>query len=240
MDVKEEAILGSAIKNHWYYVSKGRALSTLLAGEPVEEVLDVGAGSGVFTRQLLDFGLARRGVCVDPAYESEHVETHNGYEIKFVRAVNEVSQDLILMMDVLEHVDDDVGLLREYADRMPSHGRVLITVPTFQFLWSGHDVFLEHRRRYTLSQIENVVRQAGLRVVKGRYFFGLLFPLVAVVRLGDRLRMQVGTTEAKSQLKLASSFINATLVRIHDVERATLFPINRMAGLTAFCLAAAG
>ena len=142
MDVKEEAILGSAIKNHWYYVSKGRALSTLLAGEPVEEVLDVGAGSGVFTRQLLDFGLARRGVCVDPAYESEHVETHNGYEIKFVRAVNEVSQDLILMMDVLEHVDDDVGLLREYADRMPSHGRVLITVPTLQFLWSGHDVFI--------------------------------------------------------------------------------------------------
>ena len=205
MDVKEEAILGPAIKDHWYYVSKGRALRMILGGEPVEEVLDVGAGSGVFTRQLVDFGLARRGVCVDPGYDAEHVETHNGCEIAFVRGVNEVPQKLLLMMDVLEHVDDDIGLLREYTDRMPPGGRVLITVPAFQFLWSGHDVFLEHRRRYTLSQ--------------------------------NRLQLRAGKTEAKSQLKIASSFVNDTLVRIHDVERVVLFPINRLAGLTAFCLA---
>ncbi len=78
MDVKEEAILGPAIEDHWYYVSKGRALRMILRGAPVEEILDVGAGSGAFTRQLLDFGLARRGVWVDPGYHTEHVETHNG------------------------------------------------------------------------------------------------------------------------------------------------------------------
>jgi len=141
-------------------------------------------------------------------------------------------------MDVPEHVDDDICLLREYTDRMPLDDRVLITVPAFQLLWSGHDVFLEHRRRYTLSHIEKVARQAGLRVLKGRYFFGGLFPLVAVNRLRDQFQLRAGKTEAKSQLKLKSSFFNNALVRIHDVERITLFPINRLAGLTAFCLAA--
>ena len=212
----------------------------MLGGEPVEEVLDVGAGSGVFTRQLLEFGLARRGVCVDPGYEAEHVEAQNGCEITFVRRVDEVPQKLILMMDVLEHVDDDIGLLKEYTDRMPSGGRVLISVPAFQFLWSGHDVFLDHRRRYTLSHIEKVVRRAGLRVLKGRYFFGSLFPLVATIRLRDQLQLRRGKIEATSQLKLESSFINNTLVGINDVERVTLFSINRLAGLTAFCLAANG
>lgn len=237
MDVKEEGILGPAIKDHWYYVSKGRALRMMLGGETVDEVLDVGAGSGVFTRQLIDFGLARRGVCVDPGYDAEHIETHNGREIAFVRGVDAVPQKLLLMMDVLEHVDDDIGLLREYTDRMASGGRVLISVPAFQFLWSGHDVFLEHRRRYTLAQIEEVARQADLRILKGNYFFGALFPLVAAIRLGDRVRMKAGNVEAKSQLRPTSPLVNSTLVRIHDLERVALFSINRLIGLTAFCLA---
>lgn len=237
MDVKEETILGPAIKGHWYYVSKGRALRSILGEKPVEEVLDVGAGSGVFTRQLIDFGIARRGVCVDPGYDAEDVEIHNGCEIAFVRGVNEVPQKLILMMDVLEHVDDDLGLLREYTDRMPPGGRVLITVPAFQFLWSGHDVFLEHRRRYTLSHIEKLAHQANLRVLNGRYFFGALFPLVAAMRLRDQFQLRIDKTEAKSHLKPVSPIVNKPLVYIHDVERVSLFLINRLAGLTVFCLA---
>ncbi len=237
MDIKEEKVLGHAVMDHWYYVSKGRALRMFLGSQPVEEILDVGAGSGVFTRQLLDSGFAQRGVCVDAAYDANHVETHNGCEISFVRRVDEVPQKLILMMDVLEHVDDDIRLLREYTDRMPLGGRVLITVPAFQLLWSGHDVFLEHRRRYTLSHIEKVAQQADLRVLKGRYFYGGLFPLVAAKRLLDRFQLSAGRTEAKSQLKLMPSLVNNALVRIHDVERIFLFPFNRFAGLTAFCLA---
>ena len=57
MDLKEEAILGAAIGSHWYYVAKGRALCAMLGGIRVPEVLDVGAGSGVFSRQLLDAGV---------------------------------------------------------------------------------------------------------------------------------------------------------------------------------------
>ena len=237
MDVKEEAVLGPDIGDHWYYVSKGRALRSMLGRASFDEVLDVGAGSGVFTRQLLDAGTARRGVCVDPGYETDRRETHHGHEISFVRGVDEVTQSLILMMDVLEHVDDDLALLREYTDRMRAGGLVLITVPAFQFLWSGHDVFLEHRRRYKLRQVEKLVRQADLRLVRGRYYFGSLFPAVTAMRLVDRARLRGGKVEAKSQLKRASAIVNATLIGIHGVERAVVFPFNRLAGLSAFCLA---
>ena len=237
MDVKEEAALGPDIGDHWYYVSKGRTVRSMLGRASFDEVLDVGAGSGVFTRQLLDAGTAQRGVCVDPGYETDRCETHNGREISFVRGVDDVSQRLILMMDVLEHVDDDLVLLRRYTDRMSAGGLVLITVPAFQFLWSGHDVFLEHRRRYKLRQLEKLVRQADLRVVRDRYFFGSLFPAVAALRLVDRVRLRGGKVEAKSQLKRSSRVVNATLTGIHGVERALVFPFNRVAGLTAFCLA---
>lgn len=237
MDVKEEDILGPAIGSHWYYVSKGRALRDFLGGRGADEVLDVGAGSGVFSRQLMDRGLARNAVCVDPNYTKEFTEAYGEGELRFVHSVDRVPQDLILMMDVLEHVDDDVGLLRDYTDRMPRGGRVLITVPAFQFLWSGHDVFLEHRRRYTLPQVESVAERAGLRVAKSRYFFGLLFPAVALLRLADRLKRSVGDVEARSQLKPAPAPLNTLLTKVHNGERHLLFPFNKMFGLTVFCLA---
>lgn len=237
MDVKEEDILGPDIVRHWYYVSKGRALLSFLGRLGGGMLLDVGAGSGIFSRQLLDAGRFERAVCVDPAYEAERQEDHNGRPISFVRQAAGEQPDLVLMMDVLEHVDDDVGLLAEYAAHLPVGGHVMITVPAFRFLWSGHDVFLEHRRRYTITQVEAVVRAAGLQPVRSRYFFGLLFPLIAALRLFAAWRLRRAHLQPKSDLRKAPAPVNWILVKLHGLERATLFRINRLAGLSVFCLA---
>jgi SAM-dependent methyltransferase len=237
MDVKEEDILGPEISRHWYYVSKGRALKHFLQHVRKASLLDVGAGSGVFSRQLLDAGICEQATCVDPAYAEERTELHNGHEIAFVRSVERPTHDLLLMMDVLEHVDDDVGLLRQYSEHLPGGGWVLITVPAFQFLWSGHDVFLEHRRRYTRRQIEDVVERAGLSVVRSRYFFGLLFPVAAMIRLFGAWRRKVAGGAPQSDLRKSSAPVNKVLTLIHDLERATLFRFNGIAGLSVFCLA---
>ena len=238
MDIKEEHILGKHIINHWYYISKGNVLYRMLSGIRTEEILDVGAGSGIFARQLLDAGIGDRATCVDSAYENEYSrEFHNGKIIYFQRSIDRTTQNLILMMDVLEHVDDDLELLSMYTSTMPKGGYVLITVPAFQFLWSRHDVFLEHRRRYTLGQLERVVSRAGLKIVKSRYFFAALLPLVAIMRWYARLQLASNNVELKSDLKVYPWHINNTLIHLHDIERIVLFPFNVIAGLTIFCLA---
>jgi SAM-dependent methyltransferase len=237
MDVKEQDILGDRIGEHWYYVAKGAALLQFLDGCACREVLDVGAGSGVFSRQLLASGHCERATCVDTAYTAERHEHHCGKPIAFVRRVDRVTQDLILMMDVIEHVDDDVALIRTYTDGMQSGARLLVTVPAFQFLWSGHDVFLEHKRRYTLASLHRTIERAGLEVIRSRYFFGALLPAVCLARLWGRLRLASSGFAPRSDLRLHGAWTNALLARLHEVERRTLFPHNRWAGLTAFCLA---
>lgn len=236
MDLKEEEILGDKIHDHWYYISKGRAMREFLGDYSCNEVLDVGAGSGIFARQLLDQGFCKSAVCVDPFYDEEKEELQKGKQISFVKSIDKTTQSLILMMDVLEHVENDVELLSQYTDTMPQGGRVLITVPAFQFMWSGHDVFLEHYRRYTIQSMEETIKKAGMTPVKSRYFFGALFPAVAVIRSAKNLIRGQKPDVAKSELKLYPDWLNNTLTAIHDIERQTLFSFNTLFGLSVFCL----
>lgn len=236
MDLKEEQAIGGDPAGHWYYISKGRAIKQLLGDAPVETLLDVGAGSGVFSQMLVEEGRAARAICVDPNYDDAFIVRHATDRIDFVRAIGAADPDVVLMIDVIEHVDDDVALIADYVARVRPGARFLISVPAFQFLWSSHDVFLEHRRRYTLKTLEAAVRGAGLEPVDLQYFFGLMFPAVAAARAVDRV-FASGRAPQASQLKPAPAWLNAALVAVHDLERAALFGVNRLAGVSAFCLA---
>jgi SAM-dependent methyltransferase len=231
MDLKEEDILGADIAQHWYYRSKVAALRRAVAGLNPQRLLDVGAGSGFFSRHLLSEGDAQSALCVDIGYDRDRDDQVGGKPVLYRRDCSATYCDLVLMMDVLEHVDDDRGLVRHYAAKVPAGAHFLVTVPAFRFLWSGHDVFLEHKRRYTLAEIETTMRDAGLDVVKGAYYFGLVFPLAAAVRLATRRE-----TEPRSSLKKHGAFTNGLLTAICAAEL-PLFPVNRLAGLSAFVLA---
>lgn len=237
MDLKEQEILGEYIGQHWYYRSKLSALRRWTAGLASGEILDVGAGSGFFSRMLLDKTGVNSATCVDPGYSVDYEESVGTKTLRFRRQVISSNANLVLLMDVLEHVDDDLGLLGQYVALAPVGARFVITVPAFQWLWSGHDVFLEHRRRYTLQQIESVTRKAGLKVERGAYFFGAVFPLAAAMRLIERLRSGGSQpTEARSQMRRHGLLANTILGAVCAAELPA-FPANRLAGLTAFVLA---
>ena len=231
MDLKEEDILGSEIGRHWYYRSKAAALGRMVDGLAPRRLLDVGAGSGFFSRHLLAEGDAESALCVDVGYARDRDETVAGKPVRYRRDCGATDCDLVLMMDVLEHVDDDSGLVRHYAAKVPSGAHFLATVPAFRFLWSGHDVFLEHRRRYRLGEIEATMRKAGLDLVRGAYYFGFVFPLAAAVRLAAR-----GEAVPKSSLRKHGALANAILATVCAAELPFL-PVNRLAGLSAFVLA---
>lgn len=231
MDLKEEDILGADIGRHWYYRSKAAALRRMVEPLAPRRVLDVGAGSGFFSRHLLAEGGAQSALCVDLGYERERDEMLDGKPVLYRRDCGPTDCDLVLMMDVLEHVDDDVGLVRQYAAKVPSGAHFLVTVPAFRFLWSGHDVFLGHKRRYTLPEIETTLRTAGLAVLRGAYFFGVVFPLAAAVRLAAR-----GAPQPRSNLTRHGVLTNGLLTAACAAEL-PFFRINRLAGLSAFVLA---
>ena len=234
MDLKETDILGADIGSHWYYSSKVKAMDKLLGDSAVNKILDVGAGSGFFSRHLLENTSASEAWCVDISYEADTDETVAEKPIYLRRSCDALEADLVLLMDVLEHVDDDVGLLKEYVDKVPAGSRFLMTVPAFQFLWSGHDDFLDHKRRYTLPQLESVATAAGLKVSKGAYYFGGVFPIAALLRVFERLQRQ--KKPAASQLAKHGPLVNGLLKAICSAEL-PFMSANRLAGLTVFCIA---
>lgn len=235
MDLKETDILGDDISQHWYYRSKVKAIMQLLGSIGSSAILDVGAGSGFFSRYLLANSSANSAWCIDISYDDDSDVLENGKPMYFRRCVEQIDADLVLLMDVLEHVDDDVGFLNCYVNKAPRGARFLISVPAFQFLWSDHDVSLEHKRRYQLRQIEDVTRRAGLTVVRGAYFFAMVFPIAVITRLSARGSIN-SNMPVRLQLSKHHPLVNSTLATLCRFEL-PLMKFNRIAGLTAFCLA---
>lgn len=104
-----------------------------------------------------------------------------GFFNSFQEAVQESGMriDGVLLLDVVEHTEDDVSFLKEFAanSRIDQGAVFLITVPAFQFLLTSHDDFLKHHRRYARRDLERCAREAGLSVQQsGYFFFCLLFP----------------------------------------------------------------
>ena len=237
MDLKEVKILKDDLCNHWYYVSKGFALINLLKEIKISTILDIGAGAGIFSKNLLRVTAAKEAICLDTGYDAEREELYLGKKIYYVRNITRSYADLVLFLDVMEHVEDDVSFLREYLEKVNRKTHFVISVPAFQCLFSTHDIFLKHYRRYTISSIESCLSGAGLRILKSRYYFLFLFPFMSATRFITKIRNNFRPKEiTHSDLKVHGKLTNQFLIRIHQLESFFL-PFNRFAGMTILCLA---
>jgi len=145
--------------------------------------------------------------------------------------------DLILMSDVLEHLDDDIAAMRALRLRLKTSGWLLATVPAMQWLWSLHDEAHHHRRRYSIASLRTVAAKAGYDIAYLGYFNFILFPVVAAVRLADRWRKRDRTTAMSSYTTMPSPPINAMLRRIFSSERRALDFVSMPFGVSLLLLA---
>jgi SAM-dependent methyltransferase len=151
-------------------------------------VLDLGCGRGSNAALLSRWG---RLIGLDPwrpalrAFCDQSVLLTQGVAsaLPFPRDVFEV----VAMLGVLEHVDDDIAALGEARRVCRPGGTILILTSAFAFLWSGHDLANDHRRRYTARQLYDRARQAGLAVRYLSYQNSFLFVPAALIRLAQRL-----------------------------------------------------
>ncbi len=139
-------------------------------------VLDIGCGDAYFDRKLLEtFPDITELYGVD-IYLDKEVHEKRGHWIRNADAIEDKKFDFILIMDVLEHNEDDLGFLAGLKDYLKEDGVIFITVPAYQFLFSNHDVVLHHFRRYNHKQLASLVRDAQLKAVDWHYFYASLVP----------------------------------------------------------------
>jgi SAM-dependent methyltransferase len=170
----------------------------LLAGD--FKWLDVGAGDGWVAGQLRRLVPPRATItCWDINYTKEDLETlaadRTGDGVAFVAARPTERFDRLLMLDVVEHTDDDLGFLKPIVDDLlADDGVVLVSVPAYASLFSSHDRALRHRRRYSPGACRRVLEQAGLAVVSSGGLFSSLLPVRAGQVLIERARANANTS----------------------------------------------
>ncbi len=176
-------------ETYWWYRARKEIICDTVQRflSPGSEIIDFGAGSGVIAKQLVDLGYKVVASDISPnALAACRVRGLNTLDLKIDWPVAN-SADCILVCDVLEHLDDDVGLLRKLRPALRSRGFLIAAVPAYDFLWSGEDYVSNHVRRYTKPLLEKRVRAAGFTIQWRSYFNMLLLPVIAAVIFYKRL-----------------------------------------------------
>ncbi|HKK87509.1 MAG TPA: methyltransferase domain-containing protein [Saprospiraceae bacterium] len=237
MDLKElEAGVDPHV--HWYYQSKAVPLRRYLkqrikASGPIT-IVDFGSGSGFFSELMLhELGSNVKMVYqVDIGYTDEELgEQSDNKKITRVRYTpKNIENAVVVMMDVLEHIEDDEGILKEISEAISKPFHYFITVPAFMSVWSSHDVYLEHYRRYTLPHLTRVLQNVGYSCDAGYYIFQTIFPMVWVVR---RLKRQEKNMQApdSSDMSPMPGWLNGLLKSYHQWEM-SWGKVNKRFGLT--------
>ncbi len=177
---------------HWWYRVRRALICRLVASyaskrgfEAPLRILDIGCGTGGLFHELQAFGevkgvdFSERAVAYCRGRGLAGIAVADATALPF----KDESFDLVIAMDILEHLKNDAKGCSEIERVLVPGGTAIITVPAFMFLWSVTDVLSEHYRRYTKKGIEGVLKKTGMTVRYSTYFNTFLFPFIAGVRL---------------------------------------------------------
>ena len=179
---------------HWWYRARREILADYLTrygGLPDKaRILEIGCGTGHNLPMLARFGDVE-AIEIDPAAReiaSERLGRPVGAApLPALPDVPRGAFDLVAVLDVVEHIEDDVAALQAMKTLLRPGGKVLIAVPAHQWMWSAHDEVNHHHRRYSKKTLAAAIGKAGLRPTRLTYFNSLLFPLAAAARVAGRL-----------------------------------------------------
>ena len=234
---------------HWWFASRTRALFSMMDGlVPGHDnrILDVGCGAGNMFHHLSRYGAV---VGIENNPKPIKIAQERGYDVRLGRAEDmpfaEGSFDLIAALDVVEHCEDDVTVLKECYRVCVPGGLLVITTPAFQWLWSRNDEVNHHFRRYAGSELSDKLDGAGFRVRRLAYNNFFVFPMAAaLIRLrqksGDAPELAAPDTDEEAyqvEMEPTSPPVNAALTAVGWVEAALLRWVNLPVGTGIICIA---
>jgi SAM-dependent methyltransferase len=219
---------------HWWFVARRTIINYLVTHscnlQQGARMLDVGCGTGAVLAglsKLYDtYGIDTSEVAIEYCRKRGLANVYACNLENFPHS--SLHFDLIMMLDVIEHTDDELGTLHQAYDRLTPEGRILLTVPAYQFLWGPHDVMNKHKRRYTRKRLKIIMEQSGFVIEKLSYMNSILFPLALVQRGIQSFSAQ----RHKKLLVIPPASINNLLKSIFTVEMHLLRVLSFPYGLT--------
>jgi SAM-dependent methyltransferase len=209
------ALMAAHEDRHWWFVGRRAVIGALLDRIDLPErprILEAGCGSGGNLGLLAERGQVSAFEPFGEAAGSAR-DRHPGADVRYGRLPDEVpfaedTFDLVAALDVLEHVDDDLGSLAALVRLVKPGGSIIVTVPAHQRLWGSHDRRLHHMRRYGRAQLREIARASGAEIVFETAFNTILAPIAVAYRLVE----------------------NATGLGLGNQERLPSAPVNRLLG----------
>ena len=214
---------------HWWYRGRRKILAKYIersANLPVDaRILEIGCGTGHNLSMLGTFGSVD-AIEIDDASRAI-AERRLGRPILSsplpgLAGVERNAYDMVALLDVLEHVEDDVEALRAMAGCLKPGGKILITVPAHPWMWSKHDVVNHHHRRYTRKSLAASLTNAGLRFEKLNYFNSLLFPIAVMERFAGQVTGRESSGDAMLPAPVNSLFETIFAFERHAIGRTQL------------------
>ena len=224
---------------HWWYRARREILADYLtryAALPAKaRILEIGCGTGHNLPMLSRFGRVE-AIEIDAdarAIASRRLGRKVGdAPLPALPGVARGAYDLVAVLDVVEHIEDDVAALAAMASLLKPGGKILIAVPAHQWMWSAHDVVNHHHRRYSKKTLRAAIAAAGLKPVRMRWFNSLLFPLAAAARIAGKV---TGREDSDDSPPVGP--VNALFERIFRLERHLVGRVPMTPGVSIVTLA---
>jgi len=209
-------------QSYWWHLGRLRIIQTYIRGLKGNKksfiIMNIGCGTGGTIDMLEQFGVTDNVDISDDAIAYMKLRGYKrltkveGLEVPF----KDKTYDLVGAFDVLEHIDDHVGALKEWKRVLKDDGAILITVPAYQWLWSDHDVSLHHKRRYTTKLLEQAAHEAGLTVHKKSYAIVFSLPLVVGFRFINKVLGR--KTDSETSYVNVPNWVNTAFTKLLYAE----------------------
>lgn len=220
-------------KFHWWWAGRQELIKDLLVPEKPRNILDIGCGTGETLTFMKKVFPKSKLQGIDYLPEAVKYTKSRGHSARRADALHlpfaDASFDAVLLLDVIEHIKDDSGVIKEAKRVLKPGGVIILTAPALQFIWSAHDEGQGHERRYTRHMLLRLAAKNKMAVPFISYFNFFLSPIVIAIRLFSRLPVfsRLGQYDSRLNYQLAHQKLVNSLLKFIFISEIKMLKLIR-------------
>lgn len=222
MKKSEYTTMAAREQTYWWHVGRLRIIETYLKRATKNKrgvrILNVGSGTGGTIGTLEKFGqvdnvdISETAIAFAKQKGYKRITKIDGLKLPF----KDQSYDIVVAFDVLEHIEDQDAALKEWRRVIKDTGSIILTVPAYQWLWSGHDESLHHKRRYTKKSLQRAARQSNLK--EERLSYAIVFSLPMIIGFRFMRKLARRSTDSESSYVNIPAWMNRFFINLLFLE----------------------